>query len=189
MSRSAFLEAKISHGFDRLDADGDGLLTEHDHVLMGQRAAASLGHQPGSHAEAGIVDAYVRVWRDLHLPHVPGGGDAITKDQFVESTLTLADDPATAQATLGALAEAFLAIADIDQDGRLSPTEFHSFQAGHFPDISEAETREAFQHLDRDGDGYLSAAEFVRTTIEYWASGDPDASGNWWLGRGPGQSD
>jgi len=127
------LTAKISHGFDHLDADGDGQLTEHDHVLMGQRAAASLGHAPGSPAEQRIIEAYLRIWRDLHLPHIPGGGAAISKEQFLTSTSTLAADPAAARATVGALAEAFLALADINHDGQLSPTEFLAFQRGHFP--------------------------------------------------------
>jgi hypothetical protein len=59
------LTAKINHGFDHLDADGDGQLTEDDHVLMGQRVAASLGHAAGSPAEQQIIDAYLRIWREL----------------------------------------------------------------------------------------------------------------------------
>ncbi len=183
MDGSEILAAKVSHGFDHLDADNDGSLTEHDHVLMGQRVAASLGHPSGSAEEAKIIDAYVRIWRDLHLPHIPGGGTAITKEQFVSSTTSLAADPAAAQATVGALAEAFLAIADADQDGQVSPAEFRVFLSGHFPGLSEAEANEAFAHLDTDGDGHLSGEEFVRAIIEYWSSEDPDAPGNWWMGR------
>jgi hypothetical protein len=151
------LTAKINHGFDYLDADGDGRLTEHDHVLMGQRVAASLGHAPGSPSEQQIIEAYLRIWRDLHLPHIPGGGTAISKEQFLESTLTLATDPAAAQVTVGALATAFLAIADTDHDGQISPTEFRAFLGGHFPDLTETDVTEAFAHLDTDGDDHLSA--------------------------------
>lgn len=183
MDPSEILVAKINHGFDHLDADGDGALTEHDHVLMGQRVATSLGHPTGSADETRIIDAYVRIWRDLHLPHIPGGGTAITKDQFLDSTLSLAGDPAAAKATVGALAEAFLAIADNDQDGQVSPAEFRAFLAGHFPNLSEADATEAFSHLDTDGDGYLSADEFVRAIIEYWSSDDANAPGNWWMGQ------
>jgi Ca2+-binding EF-hand superfamily protein len=177
------LTAKISHGFDHLDADGDGQLTEHDHVLMGQRVAASLGHAPGSPAEQQIIEAYLLIWRDLHLPHVPGGGTVISKEQFLVPTSTLAADPAAARAMVGALAEAFLAIADTDRDGQVSPTEFLAFQRGHFPGLTEADANEAFAHLDTDGDGLLSAEEFARAIIEFWSSADPDAPGNWWMGR------
>jgi hypothetical protein len=130
---------------------------------MGQRVAASLGHPPGSSAEEQIIEAYLRVWRDLHLPHIPGGGTAISKEQFLVSTSTLAADPAAARATVGAIAEAF--------------------HGGHFPGLTEADAHEAFAHLDTDGDGLLSAEELIRATIEYWSSTDPDAPGNWWMGR------
>ncbi len=183
MATYDILTAKINHGFDYLDADGDGQLTEHDHVLMGQRVATSLGHAPGSPSEQQIIEAYLRIWRDLHLPHIPAGGTAISKEQFLASTLTLATNPAAAQATVGAVATAFLAVADIDHDGQLGPAEYRAFLGGHFPGLTEAEASEAFAHLDTDGDGYLSAEEFIQVTVEYWSSNDPDAPGNWWMGR------
>ncbi len=179
------LTAKISHGFDHLDADGDGQLTEQDHVLMGQRVAASLGHAPGSQAEQKIIDAYLTIWRDLHLPHLPEGATAISKQQFVTSTRTLASDPAAARATVGAVAEAFLAIADIDRNGQLGPAEYLAFQRGHFPGLTETDAHEAFSHLDVDDDGLLSAEEFIQVTIEFWSSTDPDAPGNWGMGPPP----
>jgi Ca2+-binding EF-hand superfamily protein len=177
------LTAKITYGFDHLDADGDGQLTEDDHVLMGQRVAASLGHASGSPAEQQIIDAYLRIWRELHLPHIPGGGTAISKEQFLTSTRTLAGDPAAARTTVGALAQAFLAIADTDHDGQVSPAEFFVFQRGHFPNLTETDANEAFSHLDADGNGLLSAEEFTQAIIEFWSSTDPNAPGNWWMGR------
>ena len=105
------LTAKIAHGFDYLDASGDGRLDEHDHVVLGQRTAANLGHAAGSPEEARIIDAYVAIWTDLHLPHLPEGHDHIDKATFVASTRTLAEDPAAAQSTVGSLARAFLTIA------------------------------------------------------------------------------
>ncbi|MFD7657850.1 EF-hand domain-containing protein [Actinosynnema sp. NPDC059797] len=177
------LRTKINRGFDHLDVDGDGLLTEQDHVLMGRRAAEALGHESGSEQERRIVEAYLRIWHDLHRPHIPGGGEAITREQFLASTGSLADDPVAARASVGALAEAFLAIADTDADGRVSPAEFLVFQHGHFPGLTEAEADEAFRHLDLDGDGHLTAEEFIQACVDYWSSTDPDAPGNWWTGR------
>ncbi|WP_168211973.1 EF-hand domain-containing protein [Actinomadura rubteroloni] len=51
--------------------------------------------------------------------------------------------------------------------------------------ISDTEAAGAFSHLDLDGDGHLSADEFITATIEYWTSPDPTASGNSWTGRPP----
>ncbi|NUT49335.1 MAG: EF-hand domain-containing protein [Saccharothrix sp.] len=150
---------------------------------MGRRAAAALGHAPGSAEEQRIIDAYLNIWRDLHRPHIPDGGDAITREQFIASTGGLADDPEAARATVGAIAEAFLAIADTDVDGHVSPAEFLVFQHGHFPGLTEDESTEAFKHLDVDGDGKLTAEEFVQACVDYWSSADPDSPGNWWAGR------
>lgn len=183
------LIAKISHGFDHLDADGDGRLTERDHVLMGQSVARSLGHPDGSVEEQRIVDAYVAIWRDLHLPHLPAGAKAVHRAEFIESTRSLADDPKTAEATLGALARAFLAVADADGNGRVDADEFFLFQRGHFPQLRRSDADTAFAHLDRDGDGTLSAEEFVTAILEYWTSRDPDAPGNWWTGSPQGDPD
>ncbi|MEU9715078.1 EF-hand domain-containing protein [Streptomyces sp. NPDC047976] len=177
------LREKISRGFDLLDADGDGALTEADHVIMGDRAADQLGYARGSAEHTRMVNAYVAVWRDLHAPHVGGPDGRLSKGEFVTGTLTLAGDPEAAATTVGALARAFFAIADADADGRVSRAEFDAFQRSHFPAIGQADLDAAFGHLDRDGDGALGPAEFESAVIEYWSSTDPTAPGNWWMGR------
>jgi hypothetical protein len=67
MATPDILTTKINHGFDHLDADGDGQLTEHDHVLMGQRSphhlAMRLTHHPSSRSsrptcESGEICTY-----------------------------------------------------------------------------------------------------------------------------------
>ncbi|WP_416971011.1 EF-hand domain-containing protein [Streptomyces sp. 4F14] len=178
------LTTKIARGFDHLDADGDGRLTEQDHILMGRRAARALGHEEGSAAESVIVDAYVGIWRDVHQPSV-GGADAITRADFITAVRSLADDPDAAAATLGRLAETFFEIADTDGNGTLDPDEFHAFQSSHFPALDRARCEEAFAHLDRDGNGTISREEFTAANLEYWTSSDPEAPGNWWTGAHP----
>ncbi|MFE2104501.1 EF-hand domain-containing protein [Kitasatospora sp. NPDC059463] len=179
------LLARINHGFDHLDADGDGLLTEHDHVLMGRAVARSLGHTEGSAAEQRIVAAYLAIWRDLHVSHLPIGTTAISRRQFVASTRALADDPVAARTVFGALAEAFLAVADVDGSGTVDAGEFFVFQRGHFSALSRDDTDEAFHRLDLDGDGTLSAEEFISGLIEFWTGRTPEAPGHWWAGRPP----
>jgi Ca2+-binding EF-hand superfamily protein len=177
------LTAKIAHGFDYLDANGDDRLDERDHVTLGQRTAANLGHVVGSPEEARIIAAYVSIWNDLHRPHLPAGRDHIDKDTFIASTRTLAENPAAAEATVGAMARTYFAIADADGSGTVGLTEFSAFQRGHFPDLDRDAIDKAFNHLDRDGDGSLTADEFASAVVEYWTSTDPDAPGNWWMGQ------
>jgi hypothetical protein len=178
-----FLEAKVRHGFDLLDTDGDDALTENDHVLMGLRAAAALGYPEDSAAADRIIAAYVTIWRDLHAPHAAATGGRLMREAFVTSTLTLADDTAAAAATVGELARAFFAIADQDESGDVDRREFGLFQRSHFPSIADTALDEAFAHLDRDADGVLSPTEFATAIIEYWSSRDTTAPGTWWMGR------
>ncbi|HEU5129701.1 MAG TPA: EF-hand domain-containing protein [Glycomyces sp.] len=177
------LTAKIAHSFDLLDADGDGRLTEHDHILMGRRAAAALGHRPGSPEEARITTAYTRIWNDLHRPLVAAGEDHIGKEAFIASTRSLAGDPDAAETTLGALARVYLSVADADGSGDVTVDEFAVFQRSHFPDLTQDDIDKAFAHLDRDGSGRLTPGEFTGAILEYYTSTDPDAPGNWFMGR------
>ncbi|MFJ9695280.1 EF-hand domain-containing protein [Kitasatospora sp. NPDC101183] len=181
------LIAKINHGFDHLDADGDGLITEQDHVLMGHSVARSLGHQQGSEAEAVIVRAYLAIWKDLHLSRLPAGTRVVTREQFLRTAGSVADDPAAALACYGALATAFLAVADSDRSGTVDAGEFFVFQRGHFAGLSRDDSDAAFRRLDLDGDGVLSAEEFRSAIVEYWTSRDPRSPGNWWTGTAPSE--
>ncbi|MFE9423182.1 EF-hand domain-containing protein [Kitasatospora sp. NPDC006697] len=177
------LLAKIGHGFEHLDADGDGLLTERDHIAMGESVARSLGHPLGSEPAERIIAAYLAVWHGLHLAALPAGTTGITREQFTASTAGLADDPVAARQVLGALAGAFLSVADTDGSGAVDPEEFYVFQRGHFPGLTREAADAAFGRLDRNGDGLLSGDEFHGAILEYWTSRDPAAPGNWWTGR------
>lgn len=178
------LTAKIEYGFDQLTARSSGVLDGPSHVAMGRRTAAAIGHALGSADEARMIEAYLNVWREVHLPHVPAGSRGLNKEEFLRSKLALASgDPVAPADTLGALADTFFALADTDEDGRVGRGEFWAFQHGHFPELTRAALDEAFDHLDADHDGYLSRAQFTSAPVEYWTSNDPDAPGNWWLGR------
>lgn len=178
------LTAKIEYGFDQLTTRSGGVLDGPSHVAMGRRTAAAIGFGLGSADEARMIEAYLNVWREAHLPYLPAGSRGLTKEEFVRSNIALADgDPATREATLGALAETFFTLADTDQDGQVGREDFWAFQHGHFPEVTRPALDEAFDHLDADRDGYLSRKQFTSAIVEYWTSSDPDAPGNWWLGR------
>jgi hypothetical protein len=174
------LRTKIGYGFDNLDVDGDGALTEADYVLMGQRTAAELGYPPGSIAEQRAIEGYLTVWREVHRPRAVDGG--INRERFIAGTLRLATDPGLAQASVGALGEIVFEIADRDGNGVIDPDEYAAFLRALFPGVTRDDADEAFRHLDADHDGVLRRQEFVTAIIQFWSSGDPEAPGNWWAG-------
>ncbi|MEV4315132.1 EF-hand domain-containing protein [Actinocrispum sp. NPDC049592] len=174
-----FLEQKIRAGFAHLDADGDGFLTEDDHILMGQRSAAALGYAAGSRSEQFMIDSYLRVWRIVHQSHAIEG--KVSAEEFLAAMLALRANPAV----LTDLANALFSIADRSGNGRIDLGEYLAFLQGQAPNLPEAEGIEAFSHLDRDSDGHLTREELARAVVEYWTSDNLTATGNWLLGHIP----
>jgi hypothetical protein len=176
------LREKIAFGFDLIDANSDGMLTEQDYVVMGEHAASALGYSNRCDQRFQLIEVYAAIWREVLLPHVTRADRAVTRDEFIRGIAALADDPAAAAASLGALAEKYFDVTDLDRNGVLDQREYEVFLVSHFPDIERRDIEEAFDYLDRNRDGVLSRAEFSRAIVEYWTSADPDALGNWALG-------
>ncbi|OEJ93880.1 EF-hand domain-containing protein [Streptomyces thermolilacinus] len=182
MSPQEFITAKIHTGFGHLDRDGDGALTEADHHLMGRSVARGLGYPEDSPEERAVIDAYLRIWHEVHVPMDTDGDGRISREEFVASTSALAGDAERADAALGGLADRIVDIADRDGDDRIRVDEYTAFIRGQAPGLSETEVHEAFRHLDLDGDGTLTRAELRRAVIDYFTSADLDAPGNWYFG-------
>jgi Ca2+-binding EF-hand superfamily protein len=174
-----FLEQKIRAGFAHLDADGDGFLTEDDHILMGQRSAAALGAPAGSRTEKFMIDSYLRIWRTVHQGYAIEG--KISVEEFLTSMLALQANPAV----LTDVSNALFSIADRSGNARIDLGEYLAFLQGQAPNLPEAEGIEAFSHLDRDSDGYLTREELSQAVVEYWTSENLHATGNWLLGHIP----
>jgi Ca2+-binding EF-hand superfamily protein len=68
---------------------------------------------------------------------------------------------------------------DRDGDGRLSGVEYAALAACY--GIPEKAAREAFRHLDRNANGYISVEELMQDVREFYGD-DPDAPGNWMAG-------
>jgi Ca2+-binding EF-hand superfamily protein len=185
MAIDSFLAQKIRAGFDHLDADGDGFLDESDHVLMGRRAAAALGYDPGSPAERQMIESYCRIWKLVHQPHDLDGDGKVTKEDFLASTLSLSTPGAPGANALAGLANMLFDIADVDGDGAIQLEEYFAFQQGHSPRLTEDVARLAFAHLDLNSDGSISREELASAIEEYWTSEDPQAPGNWFFGAPP----
>lgn len=177
-----FVTAKIIKGFDHLDRDGDGVLSEADHRLMGQSVARGLGYGAGSAEEQAVVATYLQIWRELHLPMDTDGDGRISREEFVASTSSLIGDRERSDVFLGGLADRIMDVADRDGDGEIGVEAYTAFVRGHAPDLSQEAVHEAFGHLDRDGDGRITRAELRNAVIEYFTSADPAAPGNWYFG-------
>ncbi|MEU6764877.1 EF-hand domain-containing protein [Streptomyces sp. NPDC046853] len=179
-----FLTVKMGHAFDLLDADGDGALTEADHVLMGRRMAKELNHAPHSPKEEALVDAYRRAWQEAHQQNADSEG-RITRAVYVSSVRDLFSDAELADQVCDRVLDSLMSIADIDGTGELTPDAYRAYVLGQSPSLASDKVDESFRRVDRDGNGVISKAELKQAVVEYFTSSDPGAPGNWLFGPPP----
>ncbi|MEV0992621.1 EF-hand domain-containing protein [Streptomyces sp. NPDC049949] len=184
MTADDFVSVKTRHYFNLLDADGDGVLTEADHVLMGQRAAKELSYAPGSAQEQKLVDCYRSTWQTVQLPHADAQGQ-VHLDAFLAAIQGLFAQPEVFRQVCGTLIDTVMSVADANGDGEIDPAEYASFILAQSPKMSRMEVEESFSRLDRDGNGVISKSELEEATVEYFTSNDPELAGNWLYGRPP----
>ena len=78
------------------------------------------------------------------------------------------------------LVKTTLTLQDTNKDGKVSQQEHRDFLVAF--NTTPAEAADTFRRLDRDGDGFLTTAEMVVNTEEFFLSSDPQAPGNWLVG-------
>jgi Ca2+-binding EF-hand superfamily protein len=160
--------------FDRLDANGNGVLERNDFsvVCAGYIEQSSWAEDS---AKAERMRALFDGWWDAISAAVDIDKDGVlTADEFVEGSASSRPD---AREWVGPmLFDAF----DRSGDGVISPAEYREFLSLYGVDAAQAD--EIFARLDLDGDGHVTREEFGGLFMQWVGSGDEDAPGNWLFG-------
>jgi Ca2+-binding EF-hand superfamily protein len=165
------------------DADRDGAIEESDYAVAAGGMAGLSGFKSGS-AE----------YEQLHRQLVDGGwqllrqfdsnGDGrVTIEEALEGFDGLHADQQRYREVIIEPSYSSFDLIDTNHDGRITAEEYRAFLVALSVDEATAET--AFEHLDLDGDGFLSREEFVQLTDEFYTSDDPDVAGGWLYGKSP----
>jgi Ca2+-binding EF-hand superfamily protein len=165
---------KIVAVFHRLDANGNGVLDRNDFSDICARyiQQGDWGHDS---AQAEGMRALFHGWWDAISAAVDLDNDGVlTVDEFVDGAASLGGDSAEGVGPM--LFDAF----DPSGDGLISPAEYRAFLALYQVDAEQAD--ETFARLDLDGDGHITREEFASLFMEFHASEDEDAPGNWLFG-------
>jgi Ca2+-binding EF-hand superfamily protein len=173
---SAFRRRKLSAGFHELDLDGDGRVGNDDIEALIKNHGTAYGFAEGTPEYEALAQRTRAVWERLKEFDSSGDGE-VTLEEYVAGFAAFLDQRDAFMNSMDVLVDAFYALADRDRDGRIDETELIlHFRAWNH---SEEQAREAFQRLDRNGNGAISKEEWMANLKEFYYSEDPHAPGTW----------
>jgi Ca2+-binding EF-hand superfamily protein len=179
-----FQRKKQIHWFNMLDGNKDGFLERADFEVIGHRLATAMGHESGPIHDQ-IIAGWVSTWEHMQ-PDVDQNRDGrASLEEFLnfEDRVIYQVSSEEYTAYIGGNARGMVALADLDQNGTLSQSEWRWQFRGFEIDDSEAD--ESFQHIDTNGDGQITVEELIEAWRQFHFSEDADAPGNWILGKPP----
>ena len=176
---SEFQKRKLTMLFHHQDLNHDGFLDKADFEQFAKRLCEIQNYSPGSPQYEAVYTQNMTVWERVRKLADKDKDNRVSLEEHLESYgLTLSDENLYNQ-LVTEYVKSLLTLWDRDGDGRLSGIEYVAF-AGCGGVGAEA-AREAFRHLDRDGNGYLTIDELMQNVKEFYGD-DPDAPGNWIAG-------
>ena len=168
---------KLSHFFNVLDHDGNGVLENEDFELIGQDLSNIIGHEQDSVERLDLKlrahRLFIQILRDLKKRDAK-----ITPKEwlqfFEEVVLKRPNDYVNQSSTY------LFSLFDQDGDGFIDEREYLDMFKAYGLYTSTA--KKAFDKLDINGDGRISGGELVQAFEEFFESADEKAPGNWIFG-------
>jgi Ca2+-binding EF-hand superfamily protein len=172
---------KLTVLFQHHDLDNDGYLARADYEEYARRMCEALDLAPGSPQCDAVYAQTLAAWDTEVLRAFDTDGDnRVSLEEHLAAYDVSINDPVLRKRLQQDYADSMVKLWDRDGDGRLSDTDYVALLGCY--GVPEEAARQAFRHLDRDGDGYLLAEELLKAVEEFHLSDDPDAPGNWLVG-------
>lgn len=173
---SDFRRKKFLLGFSRFDADQNGLITQQDYETLAERTIAALGIDATGERAQMIKAANLQVWAGLQQGADQNGDQAVDQNEYLNFWTMMTLNQEFFNQMVGVIVQRLINGFDVDQDGKLSPTEWALIcQVYGFSEDANL----TFAQLDQDRDGYLTPAELMDMTTQYYYSEDETSPGNW----------
>ncbi|MEM7348798.1 MAG: EF-hand domain-containing protein, partial [Chloroflexota bacterium] len=153
--------------------------TKKDYLLAAEKVIEVLKLDADSMPAQMLKAGYAHYWDAISVADTDGD-NAVTLEEWIDHFHKLGNDPEQVEQVVISRGEAVLQIFDADRDGKISKKEWAVFfKAVGYP---ENEYELAFDKLDLDGSGYLTAEEIKAAGRQFFSSDDPEARGNWIYG-------
>jgi len=176
------VSAKLARRFKLLDRDGNGYLEESDYEELVRRLTAAFGRDIDTAPGSTLRAAYLGLWSAMRSTMDTDGDGRISEEEFLATVRdSVVDQNDGFEGVIQPVAEAVLAVCDVDGDGMLDQREVTTMLGAY--GVPAAEAGETFARLDHDHDGRLTIQEITTAAREFYCSTNDDAPGNWFYGR------
>jgi Ca2+-binding EF-hand superfamily protein len=173
------LEQKAEHRFEMWVTNADGVLTEDEFRGVAQHILDGYGASPESTKGKPVMERILGFWA-RHLEGMDLDDDGrISLDEYRIGLERNIWGNNGVEAVVVAFWRAILDLADESGDGALDASEFVRVMAAF--GVSQDDARYTFGGID--GDGKVTAAEWLEALRQFWTSTDPAAPGNTLFGR------
>jgi juvenile hormone diol kinase len=171
---------KLTVLFHHHDTDNDGFMGKADYERFAERLCEVQGYAPDSPQCQTAHTQNMAVWEQVRQVADKDGDGRVSLEEYLESwDITLSDKRLYDQ-LVAEYSQSLMALWDRDGDGRLSGVEYTAFLGCY--GVGEKSAREAFQHLDQDGLGYLTTETVTKRYEEFFLSDDPATPGSFLFG-------
>ena len=186
-----FQRQKSHHYFDLIDRDEDGHIDGEDFKLQADRLADR--RDLSDEEREALTEQMLGWWEQLCATADANEDDQVSRkewDRFWEAINASVEEgteeeKAQMLASLERAAKVTFRTIDTTDSGTITADEYEDWLAAWGGEGSE----EAFERLDRSGDGHLTEEDLVEATKEFYLSNDPDAPGNLLYGELPEEAE
>lgn len=178
---SKFQKDKLTHYFNILDFDNNGVLEEDDFLAIAENLAILWFVEDDEIASKKIETTFKNQWKNL-TSFVGGDGTHISLEQwlqFADNSIINGDSERERQYFENFTSE-LIENFDTDNDGHISMMEYVDFFVGYRIEVRYS--AKSFAKLDENKDKQISKSELAKALQDFFKSDDKDAPGNWIFG-------
>ncbi|MEQ9301139.1 MAG: EF-hand domain-containing protein [Cyclobacteriaceae bacterium] len=172
-----FQKKKLTHYFDVLDFDSNGILEEADFLGVAENLCILRSLEEDARPFINLTKAYGYQWSDIYQA-VGGDSGQVTLEQWLDHA-----DKHIVNGTdeefysfISRLTGEIITNFDTDRDGFISMIEYVDLFVGY--NIEVRYIAKSFRLIDRNGDAYISKEELVEAVEQFFSSDTPDDPGN-----------
>ncbi len=170
----------IAYLFQVWDTNDTGELTWADYEGVVDRLISESGQPAGGDAHGMLTDVFKADWAELTKSADKDANGSITPGEWNAYHVNMVSTDDGYQVAVDSFAEVILRVVDSDQDGVVSKSDYGKIFTAF--NIDPGKVDEAFDKLDSDDDGKISADELRQAAKDYFRPASEDAPGNWLFG-------